>query len=100
MENYSNDLFKEVDDFFGSSPTVNQKAWGLINEFYHLVLTYMEENNISKAELARRLDKSRSAITRMFNKTPNITIKRMVEIADVIGMDIHIASLHGSHLTK
>ncbi len=92
MQQHSNDLFKEIDDFFGSPPTVNQKAWGVINEFYHIILTYMEEHNISKADLARRLGKSRSAITQMFNKTPNMTIKRMVEIAEAIGIDIHIAS--------
>jgi transcriptional regulator with XRE-family HTH domain len=92
MQQHSNDLFKEIDDFFGSPPTVNQKAWGVINEFYHLILTYMEEHNISRADLARRLGKSRSAITQMFNKTPNMTIKRMVEIAEAIGIEIHIAS--------
>lgn len=91
-EYYAADMFRDVEDFFAAHPTVNQKAWGMINEFYHLVLTYMEREQISKADLARRLGKSRAAITQMFHKTPNITIKKMVEIADAIGLDLHISA--------
>ncbi len=82
----------DVDDFFASAPTPNQKAWGLVHDFYHLVLTYMEQNKISRAELATRLGKSRSSITQLFNKTPNISVKRMAEIADAIGLEISITS--------
>ncbi|GAK59379.1 hypothetical protein U27_06363 [Candidatus Vecturithrix granuli] len=92
MQSHLNDMYRDVEDFFAAPPTVNQKAWGMINEFYHLVLTYMEREEISKADLARRLGKSRAAITQMFHKTPNITIKKMVEIADAIGLDLHISA--------
>lgn len=92
MNKNSEDILNEVEDFFAAPPTSNQKAWGIINDFYNLALTYMEENNISQAELARRINKSRSAISQMFRKTPNISIKRMVEIADAIGFDINIYS--------
>jgi len=92
MKKNSKDLYKEIDDFFDSPPSSNQKAWGLINDFYHMVLTYMEDNNITKADLAKKLGKSRSAISQMFNKTPNITIKKMVEISDAIGLNIDITS--------
>jgi transcriptional regulator with XRE-family HTH domain len=90
MPQPSNSLYKNVHEFFASAPTVNQKAWGLINEFYHIILSYMEEQGISQAELAKRLGKSRSAISQMFAKTPNLTIKKMVEIADAVGLDVHI----------
>ncbi len=92
MNKPSKNLLKEVDDFFSREPTTNQKAWGLIHDFYHLVLTYMENKKISKSDLAQRLGKSRSAITQMFNKTPNISIKKMVEIADAVGIEISIRS--------
>lgn len=92
MKKNSKDLYKDINNFFEGKPTVNQKAWGLINEFYNLVLNYMEDNRISRADLARELGKSRAAISQMFNKTPNITIKRMVEIADSIGLDLSISS--------
>jgi transcriptional regulator with XRE-family HTH domain len=92
MPPHLNDLFRDVENFFAAPPTVDQKAWGMINEFYHLVLTSMEQEEISKADLARRLGKSRAAITQMFHKTPNITIKKMIEIADAIGLDLHISA--------
>jgi transcriptional regulator with XRE-family HTH domain len=50
----------------------------------------MEKEGISRADLAKRLGKSRSAISQMFNKNPNLTIKKMVEIADSIGLDLTI----------
>jgi len=90
MKKSSKNIYKEIDNFFSTSPTSNQKAWGIINEFYHLLLSYMEENNISKAELARKLGKSRSAISQMFNKTPNITLKKMVEISDAVGLEFSL----------
>jgi len=83
-------LSKEIDDIFLQDPTLGQKAWDLIHDFYHIILTYMEENNISKAELAKRMSISRSAISQTFNETPNITIKKMVEIADAIGHDLRV----------
>ncbi len=84
--------YEDIDKFFAAPPTTNQKAWSLINTFYHLVLSYMEENGITQAELARKLGKSRSAISQMFKKTPNLTVKKMVEIADAIGIDLLITS--------
>ena len=90
MKKSLENISKEIDNFFRTEPTSNQKAWGIINQFYHLVLTYMDENDISKAGLARKLGKSRSVISQMFNKTPNISIKKMVEIADAVGLEFSI----------
>lgn len=92
MKKNSQSIYEEVEALFSRIPTTNQKAWGLINDFYHLVLTFMEKNNISQADLARMLGKSRSAISQMFNKTPNISIKKMAEIADAIGLTIKITT--------
>ena len=94
MKKNSKNSYKDVEKFFASPPSSDQKAWGLLNEFYHILLTYMEENNITRADLAKKLRKSRSAISQMFNKTPNISIKKMVEISHAIGLDIKITSAH------
>lgn len=83
-------MHKEIDDFFSQPQSENQKAWGKIHDFYHQILTYMEENNIIKADLAKRLGKSRAAISQMFNKTPNITLLKMIEIANAVGVEINI----------
>jgi transcriptional regulator with XRE-family HTH domain len=81
----------EFSDFFATAPDVNEKAWGLIHDFYHAALTYMEENNISRSSLAAKMNKSRSAISQLFNKTPNITLKKMVEIADALDHNLRIS---------
>ncbi len=92
MKKNSKNIYPEVEEFFKESPTANQKAWGLINHFYHLILTHMEVNDIKQADLAKKLGKSRSAISQLFKHTPNITIKKMVEIADAVGINIVIES--------
>lgn len=88
-KNLKNSL-QEIEKIFSEEPSVNQKAWGIINDFYHLILSRMEEEGINKADLAKRLGRSRSAISQMFSKNPNLTIKKMVEIADSIGLDLTI----------
>ena len=93
MKKNSKDIsqkIQEIDEIFSRPPTTNQKAWGMINDFYNFILFHMEENKISKSDLAKKLGKSRSAISQMFNKTPNITVRKMVEIADSVGLDISI----------
>ena len=92
MNKNSRDSFQEFEEFFKAPTTTNQKAWGVIHDFYHMVLTYMNQHGITKADLARRLGKSRAAVSHMFNKTPNLTIKKMVEISDAIGLDIKLTS--------
>ncbi|MBU4446148.1 MAG: helix-turn-helix transcriptional regulator [Candidatus Marinimicrobia bacterium] len=90
MSENSKSSLKEINDFFSAEPDAEDKAWIIIDEFYHYVATYMKNNNISRADLARRLEKSRAAVSQMFNKTPNLTIKKMVEIADAIGVNLSI----------
>ena len=90
MRKNSKNSFQEIENFFAAPSTINQKAWVIVHDFYHEIMTYMEKNNLNKAGLAKKLNKSRSAISQMFNKTPNITIKKMVEISDSIGLDIKI----------
>ncbi|MCK4447466.1 MAG: helix-turn-helix transcriptional regulator [Candidatus Marinimicrobia bacterium] len=92
MKKSSSSISDRINKIFATPPDSNQKAWGIIHDFYHYVLTYMEKNKITKAYLARKLGKSRAAISQMFNKTPNITVMKMVEIADAIGVDLSIVT--------
>ncbi len=75
-------------DIFSKPKSTYQKAWEIIHDFYYLIYTHMDQHNISKAELSRKLSVSRAAVSQMFNKTPNITIKKMVEVADAVGIKI------------
>jgi len=85
-------LKESINSVFGGKPSANQKAWGIINQFYHMVIIKMEEDNITRAELARNLGKSRAAISQMFNKTPNISIKKMIEIAEAVNLEINLTN--------
>jgi len=90
MKKNSKSSSQEIEKIFSEEPSANQKAWGIINDFYHLILSRMEKEGINKADLAKRLGRTRSAISQMFNKNPNLTVKKMVEIADSIGLDLSI----------
>lgn len=76
-----------MNKLFGNEPTTNQKAWGLVHQFYHLILTEMDKNNITKIALAEKLGKSE--VYKMFHKTPTISIMEMVEIADAVGIELN-----------
>jgi ribosome-binding protein aMBF1 (putative translation factor) len=93
MKMNSKNSFKNIEDFFEAPPTPRQKAWGLVNKFYHLILTNMEEKGISRTQLAKKLNRSKSSVSHMFNKTPNISVLKMVEIADAIGFNLDIVDL-------
>ena len=89
MKMNSEELYNKIQaEFLEDTP--NRKAWGIIHDFYHLLLTYMDGQGITRAELARRTGKSRSAISQMFNKTPNLTIRKMVEISDAVGLEFSL----------
>jgi transcriptional regulator with XRE-family HTH domain len=50
----------------------------------------MERDGLSRADLARKLGKSRASVSQMFNKTPNLSIMKMMEIADAVDLDISL----------
>jgi transcriptional regulator with XRE-family HTH domain len=45
----------------------------------------MEECNVSKAELARRIGKSRSEVTQLLNGTRNMTVYSLADLAFALG---------------
>jgi transcriptional regulator with XRE-family HTH domain len=50
----------------------------------------MQRQNISKAELARRMGVSRAAMTKLFRYGSNLTIKRIVEFAEELGCEVNL----------
>ena len=50
----------------------------------------MEQKNISRADLARKLGKSRAYITRLLNGQPNLTLKTLTQIAVALGEGIDV----------
>ncbi len=90
MKKNSKNTYKEIEDFFLEAPDAEEKAWGMILDFYHLILTEMEIKKIKRADIARKLDISAAAVSKLLNKTPNISLKKMVELADSVGLDLEI----------
>ena len=94
----SENLRNSINSLFGEEPDAEEKAWDMIHEFYHLVLTKMERDGMNRADLAKKLGKSRASVSQMFNKTPNLSIMKLMEIADAV--DLNISLKEGSFLSK
>ena len=50
------------------------------------ILVYMEDNNISKADLSRKLGKSKSYISGLFNNQRNITLNTLSDICFAVNL--------------
>ena len=50
----------------------------------------MDRHDTSRAELARRLGKSRAYVTRLLNGQPNMTLKTLTQIAVALGEGIDL----------
>ena len=37
MKEHLDTQYKDIEEFFVSPPDTEQKAWGMINDFYHLI---------------------------------------------------------------
>ena len=83
--------YSEIHEFFNAPPDADEKAWDIIHSFYHEILSIMKKNKIKQIDIAKKTGKSKSAISKMLNDTPNISIKKMVELADAVGADINIS---------
>jgi len=59
----------------------------------------MEENGITRAELARRLNVSKAFVTKLLNGNPNLTIKTMVSLARILDCDLRV-ELRGEREVK
>lgn len=65
-------------------------ADGIILAFTEELLKYMEAEGMNKKDLAKKLNCSQAYITKLFRGNPNLTIKKMVELALVFNSKISI----------
>lgn len=77
-----------TNDWFTEEETSLDRAYDTLFEFYHRILTIMDEKGIKKSDLAKKMNKSRSYITQLLNNNLNISILKMVELSDAVGYDI------------
>ncbi|MCD4785381.1 MAG: helix-turn-helix transcriptional regulator [Candidatus Eremiobacteraeota bacterium] len=62
----------------------------LLLDLNERICEWMEKQGVNRAELARRLGKSRAYITRMLNGKPNLTIGSLVKVASALGVKVEI----------
>jgi len=79
------DLFKKAEQ----SP--NYQLEHVRMAFVGEVTRMMDAQQVSRAELARRLDVSRAYITKLLNGNANITIDTMVRVAMALGAKVNLA---------
>ncbi len=62
----------------------------LVLEINEEICRVMDEQDMSRSELARRLGVSRQFITRLLNGNPNLTLLTLVKIATALGARINV----------
>ena len=61
---------------------------GIILELNEKIVLKMRELNINRAELAKRLGKSKPFVTKLLNGNHNLTVKTMVSIAQALECEL------------
>jgi transcriptional regulator with XRE-family HTH domain len=61
-------------------------------EAAEVIAQLMAAQNLSKADVARRLNKSRSWVTQMLNGKANMTIRTLAEVTFALGAQLSIQS--------
>jgi plasmid maintenance system antidote protein VapI len=73
---------------------------GPITEFIEDVWRLMEEQKVSRAELARRLGTSRAYVTKLLGGNANFTLQTMTKVAMALGSTIHVHVADQQALTR
>ena len=62
----------------------------LVAEASEAIAKLMAEQNVSKADLARRLNKSRAWVTQLLSGKANMTIRTLAEVAYTLGAEVKL----------
>lgn len=77
-------MFKDAEE------TVDYWLEGAILEFTMDLGRLMEEQDVSRAELARRLGTSRAYVTKLLGGNANFTLETMTKVAMALGSAVHV----------
>jgi plasmid maintenance system antidote protein VapI len=90
----SENLKKSVERFrqFLETARASVDYWvdGPITEFAEDIWRLMEEQKVSRAELARRLGTSRAYVTKLLGGNANFTLQTMTKVAMALGSTVHV----------
>jgi len=65
---------------------------GLVTDTADLVAGLMEQQGVTKAELSRKLGKSRAWVTQLLSGKANMTIRTFAEVTHVLGARVRLAA--------
>ncbi len=54
------------------------------------IALFMKEQNLNRSQMAQRLGVSRAYVTKILNGNPNLTIKTLLRLSDVLEKDLKI----------
>jgi transcriptional regulator with XRE-family HTH domain len=62
----------------------------LVAEASEVIASLMAQQNLSKADLARRLNRSRAWVTQLLSGKANMTVRTLAEVAHALGAEVKI----------
>jgi transcriptional regulator with XRE-family HTH domain len=65
------------------------KEW-LVYDLSEQILAVLSQEGLSRADLAARLGVSRQYVTKLINRTPNLTLRSLAEIAAALGRQVTV----------
>ena len=87
-------MSKTLDQILAERPEVQQtlERERAYMEAYMLIIKLMDEQGVTKAELARRLGRSRPYVTKLLNGSTNMTIRTIADVLFHLGCRLEVAS--------
>ena len=77
--------------------TFEYKLEGLELEVTERILQVMQEQGITRTELARRLGVSKAAVSKLLNDGSNMTLKRLLAVAEALNYELRISLAPSGH---
>jgi transcriptional regulator with XRE-family HTH domain len=62
----------------------------LVAEASEMIASLMAEQSLSKADLARRLNKSRAWVTQLLSGKANMTVRTLADVAYALGAEVKL----------
>ncbi|MFW6118996.1 MAG: helix-turn-helix domain-containing protein [Planctomycetota bacterium] len=78
----------ELHEEFKDDPVYRAEC--LYNDITAQILDHMRANDISRAELARRMNVSEAYVSRLFGETRNFTLETLGKLAVALGIELDI----------
>jgi len=83
---------KTLDDVFSADASLFQQE-SLLLEATELICAIMEKNNISKADLARKMGKSKAYVTQCLSGEQNLTLRTLADFFTALNYQIQMGAV-------